>query len=219
MSNSDHFFDEVTDEVRRERLKAGALRYGWIAGLIVLVALGGAGIWEWRKHTARESSEAFGDEMLAALHTEDSAARLTALEGIAGREQGGRRALATLLAAGEQEESGDAAKAAAELARIAADPAADPAWRDLARLRQVIVAGGAMPEAERRAILDELSRPGAAFRPLALEQVALLEIEAGDRETALTSLKALLNEPEVTAGLRRRAAQLIVALGGTPDAG
>ena len=76
-----------------------------------------------------------------------------------------------------------------------------------------------MPEADRRAALDELSRPGAPYRALALEQVALLQIASGDRETAMTSLRALLQEPDVTPGLRRRASQLIVALGGTLDAG
>lgn len=219
MSNPDHFFDEVNEEVRRERLKGAALRYGWIAALAVLLVVGGAGVWEWRKHQARESAEAFGDDVMAALHTDDATARHGAFEAIAGRETDGRRALAALLAADAATEIGEPASAATALAGVAGDTALPPAWRELARLRQIVAAGDTMPEADRRAALDELSRPGAPYRPLALEQVALLEIASGDGQTALTTLRALLQEPDVTPGLRRRASQLIVALGGTLDAG
>ncbi|OWJ80404.1 MULTISPECIES: tetratricopeptide repeat protein [Haematobacter] len=219
MSNPDHFFDEVNEEVRRERLKGAALRYGWVAALAVLLVVGGAGVWEWRKHQARESAEAFGDEMIAALQAEDATARHGTLEAIAARETGGRRALAAMLAADAATAAGEPASAANTLAAVAGDSSLAPAWRELARLRQVIAAGDTMPEADRRAALDELSRPGAPYRALALEQVALLEIASGDRETAMTTLRALLQEPDVTPGLRRRASQLIVALGGTLDAG
>ena len=60
--------------------------------------------------------------------------------------------------------------------------------------------------------------PGAPLRLLAEEQLALLDIEAGDTEAALTRLNALLSDSELTAGLRRRASQLIVALGGEIEA-
>ena len=58
--------------------------------------------------------------------------------------------------------------------------------------------------------------PGQAFRPLALEQLALLTLEQGDRDGALQQAQALLQEPDLTDGLRRRVAQLIVVLGGVP---
>jgi len=219
VSNPDHFFDEVNEEVRRERLKGAALRYGWVAALAVLLVVGGAGVWEWRKHQARESAEAFGDEMIAALQVEDATARHGTFEAIAARETGGRRALASMLAADAAAEAGEPASAARALSSVGGDASLAPAWRELARLRQVVAAGDTMPEADRRAALDELSRPGAPYRALALEQVALLQIASGDRETAMTSLRALLQEPDVTPGLRRRASQLIVALGGTLDAG
>ena len=47
---------------------------------------------------------------------------------------------------------------------------------------------------------------------------ALLQLEAGDRAAAIDGLKALLQEPDLTPGLRSRATQVIVALGGTPEA-
>ena len=60
--------------------------------------------------------------------------------------------------------------------------------------------------------------PGVRLRLLAEEQLALLEIEAGETEAALTRFQAILNDAEATSGLQRRALQAMVALGGAPQA-
>jgi hypothetical protein len=71
---------------------------------------------------------------------------------------------------------------------------------------------------ERRVAFEAMAAPGAPLRLLAEEQLALIEIEAGDTEAALTRLNSILADSELTAGLRRRASQLIVALGGEIEA-
>ena len=43
MSDSDSFIDEVTEEVRRDRLFGYFRRYGWIAAVVIVVVVGGAG--------------------------------------------------------------------------------------------------------------------------------------------------------------------------------
>ena len=45
----------------------------------------------------------------------------------------------------------------------------------------------------------------------------MLDIEAGDTAAALEKLQGIVVDAEVTAGLRQRATQLIVALGAEPD--
>ena len=62
-------------------------------------------------------------------------------------------------------------------------------------------------------------RPGNPFRLLAVEQRAFAEVEMGETEAALTSLEGILADAEATEDLRRRARQLIVALGGSLDQG
>ena len=62
-------------------------------------------------------------------------------------------------------------------------------------------------------------RPGHPMRLLASEQLALIEIEIGNRDAALERLQAILADAEATQGLRRRASQLIVALGGELGSG
>ncbi|MBC7476479.1 MAG: hypothetical protein H7317_00100, partial [Pseudorhodobacter sp.] len=67
MSNTDSFIDEVTDEVRRDRLFAAFRKYGWLGVVLVLVIVGGAGWHEWQKSQEAARAQAFGDAALAAL--------------------------------------------------------------------------------------------------------------------------------------------------------
>ncbi len=66
MSDTDSFIDEVTEEVRRDRLFALMRRYGWIAVLLVVLIVGAAAWNEYRKGQARASAEALGDALLSA---------------------------------------------------------------------------------------------------------------------------------------------------------
>ena len=53
---------------------------------------------------------------------------------------------------------------------------------------------------------------------MALEQVALAEIEAGNTEAAIAALRQILVDANVTQDLRRRASQLMVSLGAPASA-
>lgn len=211
MSNPENFIDEVTEEVRRDRFFSALRRYGWIVGLVILGAIGFAGWREWHKAQGQETAEQFGDALTLAL---ESPAAGASLEEIAAREPARRAVLAEMLAATRA-----APDAAERLGRLAADATLPVAWRDLAKLKQVLIAGTAMPISERQAALDALAKPGAPYRPLALEQLALLSLERGETQAAITALQALQQEPELTPGLQRRVVQLLVALGAPPVAG
>jgi hypothetical protein len=71
--------------------------------------------------------------------------------------------------------------------------------------------------AERRLQFEALAQPGAPLALLASEQMALLDIEAGDPDAAIDRLKAIVEDASVTADLKERATQVIVALGGALD--
>jgi len=209
VSETDSFIDEVTEEVRRDRLFALFRRYGWIAGLVVVAIVGGAAWNEWRKASERAAAEAFGDAVLAAIAAPD---RAGALAGIAA--EGDRAAIRDLLLASVASEADDRAAALAALEAVAADPDLPAVYRDLARLKWVILSGPDLPAADRDAALDSLAAPGAPYRALALEQQALAQVAAGRTERAIEILQALRQDAAASAGLQRRAAQLIVALGG-----
>jgi hypothetical protein len=210
MSNPDSFIDEVTEEVRRDRLFATFRKYGWIAILIVLGVVGTAAVFEWRKAQARAAAEAFGDGLLAALEAPTPADRAAALTAVAAA--GDQAAVRALMVASDP--AADRAGAIAALEGLAADAAASQIYRDLATLRLVALQGTDRPLADRRAALDAIAVPGRTFRTLALEQLAYLDIEAGDAAAAITRLQALTEDQESTQSLRARARQVIVALGG-----
>jgi hypothetical protein len=105
------------------------------------------------------------------------------------------------------------------LAAVEADATLPPVWRDLAVLRRVILQGAEAPLADRRAALEPLAQPGRPYRTMAAEQLAYLLIEEGRKDEAITALRALTQDQEAPGGLRNRASQMIVALGGDPAQG
>ena len=214
VSNPDSFIDEVTEEVRRDRLFAAFRKYGWIGLLLVVGIVGGAAWNEWQKSQAMSRAQAFGDAMLDALDMGGSAERLEAMGGV--QADGAQVALRGLMLASDP--ATDKAAALAALDALIADPATPEIYGDVARLRRVLVAGTDMPLADRRAMLETISAPGRAFRTLAAEQLAYLLIEEGKTDEAIAALSALMQDQEATQGLRARAGQIITALGGAlPD--
>jgi hypothetical protein len=210
VSNNESFIDEVTEEVRKDRLYGYARRYGWIAGVLVLGIVGGTAWREYSNAQTRASAEAFGDSILDALDLgapEDRAAALAAIP--AGGEQA---AVLGLMRASDP--TTDRAAALAALDGVAAIPDLRPKYRDLAILRRAIIGGTTVPLADRRAALEGIAAPGAPYRTLAQEQLALLLVEEGRTDDAITAYLALRQDQEATQGLRARVDQMIVALGG-----
>ena len=214
MSNNESFIDEVTEEVRRDRLFGLFRKYGWIALVAILLVVGGSAWTEWRKAQARAAAETFGDGLLAALDAETPEARRAAL--IAVPASNGQRAVQLLLEASDPVQ--DRAATLAALDALIADTSAAQAYRDLAVLRRVSIMGADLPAADRKAALDGIAVPGRAFRPLAVEQLAYLALESGDRDAAVSGLNSLVQDQEAPTGLRRRASQMLLALGETAAA-
>lgn len=210
MSNPDSFIEEVTEEVRRDRLFAIFRKYGWIGGVVVLGIVGGAAYTEWQKVRAENRAQAFGDAVLDALDLGAPEDRSAALAAVA--TDGDQTGILQLLLASDPD--ADRAGTIAALDALAADASQPQSYRDLAVLRRVIVAGAEMPLADRRAALDPIAAPGRPFRTLALEQLAYLLIEEGRSDEAIAALTALTTDQEAPAGLRARAGQVVVALGG-----
>ncbi|MDR7125163.1 hypothetical protein [Pseudotabrizicola sp. 4114] len=210
MSNPDSFIQEVTEEVRRDRLYSYFRKYGWIPALIVVAVVAGTAWTEWSKARNASQAQAFGDTLLDALDLGGADARREALAAVPA--DGAQRAVLALLLASDPVE--DRAGSLAALEQLAADTSQPQSYRDLAVLRRVILAGADLPLAERRAALDPVAAAGRPFRPLALEQLAYLLVEEGRTEDAIAALRALTQDQQAPAGLRGRAGQMIVALGG-----
>lgn len=217
MSETDSFVEEVSEELRRDRLFRLFRRYGpyAIAALVILV---GASAWnEWRKAERLAAMAEAGDALRAALAMTDPAARAEALAPLSA-PGAAAPLVAALLEAQARAQAGDAARAKAILEGIAATPDTDPVYRDAARLRLVALGLAGTTPAERVALLDPLTGPDAPFRLLALEQRAVARIEQGETEAARGDLGAILADPLTTQALRARAQGLIEAIGGLSPA-
>lgn len=212
MSNPDSFIDEVTEEVRRDRLFAMFRKYGWIGVVLVLGIVGGAAWNEWQKARAEARAEAFGDGLIDALDMGGPEERRAAIAAIPA--DGTQNALKDLMLASDPAE--DKAASLAALDALIADSSQPQVYRDIATLRRVMIAGTDMALADRRTALEAMAIPGRAFRTLAQEQLAYLLIEEGKKDDAIAALSALMQDQEAPGPLRARAGQVITALGGTP---
>ena len=123
MSNPDSFIEEVTEEVRRDRLFAMFRKYGWIGGLVVVAIVGGAAYSEWQKAQALARAEGFGEAMLDALDIGGASERRAAMESVPA--DGAQLALRALMVASDPAED----KAAALAALPAISPPTRPSKR------------------------------------------------------------------------------------------
>ncbi|MEM1352831.1 MAG: hypothetical protein AAGF27_10825 [Pseudomonadota bacterium] len=216
MSDTDSFIEEVTEEVRRDRLFQLFRRYGWIAALAILLIVGGAAFNEYRKTQARMQAEATGDAILAAISLSDAGDRLEALRKIEPSGDEAKTVVALLIAAAAVE-TGDREAAQAALAEVPAGGSIAPIYGQIAAFKSLALEGDSADPDSRRQQLEALATPGAPLSLLAQEQLALVAIEAGDTSEAINLYQSILRDANASADLQQRALQVIVALGGTPD--
>lgn len=221
MSQTDSFIDEVSEEVRRDRLFAALRRYGWVGVLAVLVIVGGAAWREYSRAAEQTAAQDLGDALLVALAVDDAGARVTALAEITATRPTGRAAVDFLRAA-ELARLDRPADALALYEALATDGDLPEGWRQIAGFKAVLAGTEAdtLPEADRVARLEGLVASGGVMRLLAEEQLALIDLTAGRGPAALDRLTRIAADADASQGLRLRASRMIVALGGTiPETG
>ena len=203
-------FDEVDEEVRRERLKKLWDEYSIyiIAGaLLIIAAVGG-----WRGYQyleAKKAAEA-GASFDKAVelseqnkHTEAEAA----FTDLAAKAPSGYRTLARLRAAAEAGNR-DPQGAAKLYDDIAADRSVAATERDLARVRAagLLLETTSYPNMLQR--LEPATVPGATFRHTARELLALSAWRANDTAAARQWLDLIARDGETPPSLRSRAEAL-----------
>ena len=216
MSDTDSFIEEVTEEVRRDRLYGLLRRYGWILVLAIVLIVGGTAWQSWRNEQIRSKAEALGDGILSALDATDPAARAASLGSVL-VEDPGADATRRFLQAASQLEAGDVADARETLLGIENNAELPLIYRQIAGFKALAAAGELLGIEERRSGFEGLAQPGNPLRLLAEEQLGLIDIESGQVDAAMDRFQSILTDAETTPGLQQRAVQVIVALGGEPD--
>lgn len=208
-------FREVDEELRQDRMKALAKRYGGAAAAAALLVVAGTagyvGWKHWRDQGRREASQALEAAMMkAAAGGEDG---VKALSELAGKTSGEIAGLARLSAGAALTRDGKLAEAAQVYDSLAADAAA-PAWqRDLATLMSVARQVERGEPAALTSRLAPLLAPANPWRFQAKELAGLLAARAGDRAKAQTYFQQLADDAQAPAGVRARAADLAAHYG------
>lgn len=210
--------DEVDEELRAERAKRLAQRYGTLlAGLLLLAVAGVAGWQGWRWYESRQAGQA-AEQFLtvareAAIEGADMRAAAERFAAIATGAPPGYRTLARLRAAALLAETGQGAEALAAYNALAADAAVDILYRDLATVLWALHAVDVADAGEITARLTPLATAQAPWRATAREVLALVALRAGRAAEARGYLQALLSDRETPPGIRERAHRLLQGLG------
>jgi hypothetical protein len=211
-------FQEVDEEVRRERLQKLWQQYGNFVIAVCILIIAGVGAWRgyewWQTKKAGESGAAFENAVTlaeAGKHQDAEAAfAKLALDGTAGY-----RALARLREAAELAHS-DKAAAVKAYDEIAADKSAGEIMQELAAVRAGFLLVDTTPYSEMRQRLEPLTASGKTFRHSARELLALSAWKSDDINAARQWTGMIITDPQSPQGIRSRAevlSELIAASG------
>lgn len=207
MSESDSFIQEVSEEIRQDRMYKLWKRYApFVIGAIAVI-VGAAAVWNWMQHRAvieaRETGGAFIAAELASVEAQEALVETVDDEAdVVAR----LRLASSLLLNDQAERAAEVYRALAEREDLA------PAYRHLAVLNAVKLEAEGGDAGALIGQLAPLVEEGAPYRPLALELRAVLRLQAGDAAAARDDLEAVLAAPVATAETRRRASGLLAAL-------
>jgi hypothetical protein len=215
-------FDEVEEELREERMQALLKKYAGVLFAAALLVIGGVAGWKaWIWYQDRRDLGAATSYLAAGTTAEATSvaspnrtAAIAAFQAVAASSPDGYRTLARLREASLRADSGDLQGASSLWDAVAADGSADPLLRDLANLTWCIRHADNGDPALLEGRLKPLAMAGNAWRPLAQEQLALLDLRQGHTEAAKTELKKLTADITAPAGVRNRAGILLNRAGG-----
>lgn len=216
MSDTDSFLQEVSEELRRDRLYRNIRKYGWIAILLVIMIVGGATYREYMKSKTAQAAQLFGTSIIDALNEKDIDDRIAKLQTINAPGDNAKVVIAMLLSA-ELNGSETPAMEKSSLSSLTQGSSIDSHYRELLNFKILLGSAETMDLEERMIAFKALSKPGNPFRLLAEEQIALIELEQGNTDNAVEKISQILLDAELTAGLRNRATQLMIALGKDPE--
>ena len=216
MSDTDSFIEEVSEEVRRDRLYGFFRKYAWVGILAVVTIVGGTAFLEFQKAKAKAKAEALGSAIIMALEVSDEKERAELLGNIEVSNSEAKSVVALLLAAEEISlQNYDAASR--NLNAISDDLSISQIYRDMAKFKFLLISHNRLEDELLLAGFEELASPGNPFRLLAEEQIALLTLKDKDYDTAIDILKSILDDAELTDTIKQRVSQLLISLDVDPS--
>ena len=199
-------FQEVDEEVRREKLKQLWERHSNLIvalALLVVLAVGGwRGYDWWETKKAAESGAAFEAAVVLAEGGKQAEAQ-AAFAKLANEGSSGYRILARFREAAELART-DPPAAVQAYAALAADSSLGVSLQDLAAIRAGLILVDTAPLAELTTKLEPLTAANRPFRHTAREILALAAWRSGDAAAAKRWFDLIATDAETPAGTRQR---------------
>ena len=215
MAESDSFIQEVSEEVRRDKMYAVWRRYGpWLIAVIVIAVLLAAGK-GWMESRDQTRKAELGGALLAADAIDDPAEASAAFLAVAEEGEYDYPVLARLRAGAALMQAGRLDESQEQYELIKSMEGVDPRFSELADLRIVMMRSGTMDPDEMLGILGPLTVDGSVWRLPALEYEAAAHLKKGDPEAALASLRTILDIPQLAPAAQGRARELVEAIEAT----
>lgn len=208
-------FNEVDEEVRREKLKQFWERYNAAiigVALLIVIGVGGWRAWQWYdQKKAAEAGAAF--ETAVSLDASGKTAEAqAAFERIAATGTSGYRLLARIREATELAQK-DRTAAVAAYDSVAKDSGVERIFQDLATIRAALLLLDSAPLSDIQQRLEPLSANDRPFRHTAREIMALSAWRAGDKAAARRWANLILTDPDTPAASRARVEVIGTLLG------
>lgn len=206
-------FNEVDEEVRRERLKALWDRYSLLIIAVAVLIVAGIGGWRayeyWTGQKAAVAGAAFEEAVVLSEQGKHAEAE-KAFAKVVGEAPQGYAVLARFREASElaQANPGKPADAVKAYDAIAADGSLGQAWQDLATLRAGLLLVDSAPFADLKSRLEPITAAGRPYRHTARELLALSAWRANNATATRKWLDVIANDAETPASLRTRAEAL-----------
>ncbi len=200
-------FNEVDEEVRREKLKKLWERYGNYLVVLCVLIVAGVGAWRgyqwWQAKQAAQAGAAFEQAVELAQSGKHQEAE-AAFAKLASDGTAGYRVLARLREAAELAPT-DRNAAVKAYDQIAADKGAGQVIQDLAAVRAGYLLVNVAPYPDLLARLEPLTAADRTFRHTAREILALSAWKAGNVTAARKWTDMIMADPQTPTGTRNRA--------------
>ena len=197
-------FDEIEEDLRRDRMKLLWQRYGnyiiGLAVLIIIVVAGNQGYDYWKN----SESQSAGDAFFEAVGADES---LDALTTLVPNLPVGYEMLARFRIAALHAEDGDNFAAEQSFLALSEDNSIDIFYREVALLLSVMNAPSSVDKNILIGRLSSLSAFPGSLQGLALETSAGLYLELNERDKAISTLTEASKLPDISSSLKQRISQ------------
>lgn len=218
-------FDEVGEDLRRDRLTGLWKRYGWVVYVAAGIIVAGTAAWRGYDYWATSRANAAGDaysQVLASAKAGDHKALAESLAVYTGGAPTQYQLLARFRAASEHAAIGETDNALAAFEDLSKASGADQAFRDLAAIRAALIAVDRENPEQIKARVSVYNNDISPWRYAAREIIALASVRAEDWKSVSDEARKLTDDPTTPSDVRARARilrDLAVSESGATDNG